>query len=192
MSTWKDGPEDGILVEAAVKGDEGAFAELIRRHKRKVLNLAARFARDRGELDDVAQETFVKAYLNLGGYRGEAPFEHWLMRIAVRACYDLLRRRGKQSRDVPLEDIEGTLRAPDTGGAEAMEAKEILDRALCRLRPDERLVITLMELSEKTVSETAALTGLSEANVKVKAFRARKALKKILEMEDEDGRQGRP
>ncbi len=178
---------DESLVESAKSGEDEAFAELVRRHKRKVLRLASRYALDRGELDDIAQDIFIKIYRNLGGYRREAPFEHWLTRVAISACYDFLRKKKNAIRHVPIEDVEYNLGVPAEGGKklEALQAKEMLDKALSKLKPMERIVITLMELEERPVKEIAVITGLSEANIKVRAFRARKALKKILGDNDE-------
>ncbi len=178
---------DESLVESAKSGKDEAFGELVRRHKRKVLRLAARYAADHGELDDIAQDIFIKIYRNLGGYRKEAPFEHWLTKVAVSACYDFLRKKKNARRDVPIEEVEYSLSVPADGGKklEALQAKEMLDKALSKLKPIERIVITLLELEERTVKEAAVITGLSEANIKVRAFRARKALKKILGVNDE-------
>ncbi len=178
---------DESLVEAAKSGGDEAFAELVRRHKRKVLRLASRFAGDRGELDDISQDIFIKIYRNLGGYRREAPFEHWLTRVAVSACYDFLRKKKKGSRDIPLEDVEYSLSIPadEEKNFEALQAKEILDKALVKLKPKERVIITLLELEERSIKDVAVITGLSEANIKVRAFRARKALKKILGVNEE-------
>ena len=178
---------DESLVESAKSGEDEAFAELVRRHKRKVLRLASRYAKDTGELDDIAQDIFIKIYRNLGGYRKEAPFEHWLTKVAISACYDFLRKKKNVSRDVPIEDVEYNLSVPADEGKklEALQAKEMLDKALAKLKPMERVVITLLELEERPVKEIAVITGLSESNIKVRAFRARKALKKILCVNDE-------
>src|SRR5688572_8964043 len=81
-------PSDELLVEATLDGDERAFAELVGRHKRRVFGTAARFARDEHQLEDIAQEVFVRAFKNLRSFRGDAPFEHWLARITTSACYD--------------------------------------------------------------------------------------------------------
>jgi len=177
---------DESLVKDALGGDDQAFVQLVRRYKRKVFGLAGRFARDGDELDDICQEVFIKVYENLGKFRHEAPFEHWLSRISVRTCYDFLRKRKIERRFVPwdsvsyeIEDREGI----DTEAAE--EAQRILDWGLARLKPAERLVITLLELEEKSVREIAAVTGWSEANVKVRAFRARQHLKRLLEKHHE-------
>jgi len=171
---------DAYLVDAALAGDDGAYAGLVARHKRRVFGLAARFARDSDELEDLCQETFVRAYEHLKEYRREAPFEHWLVRIAVRICHDQLRKRQRE-RGVPLEEV-GDLRdlAGDTRRS-TEEIRRMLFRAMERLKPDERLIITLLELEEYTVRETAELTGWSETNVKVRGHRARQSLKRILE-----------
>jgi len=172
---------DERLIRAVIGGDDEAFTELVKRYKRKVLSTASRFARDSHELDDISQDVFMKVYQNLGKFRGDAPFSHWLMRIAIRTCYDVLRGRGRERLSVPLDSVDFALEGPSTGDeVSAREAKDILDRAMPRLKPDERLVITLIELEGGSVREVAGLTGWSEAKVKVRAFRARQALKKLI------------
>jgi RNA polymerase sigma-70 factor, ECF subfamily len=172
-------PTDEDLIKSSLAGDDGSFAELVRRHKRKVFGMAARFAHDAHQLDDIAQEAFIRVYRNLGKFRGDAPFEHWLSRIAVSACYDFLRKSRRSREHVPLENAEGET-APEPKH-DADHARQLLAFAMSKLSPEERLVITLTELEEKPVREVAALTGWSKSNVKVRAFRARQALKRILE-----------
>ena len=174
--------DDAHLVKTAAAGDERAFAELVTRYKRRVFRLAARFTRSEPELDDLCQDIFLKVYENLKQYRGDAPFEHWVSRIAVRTCYDVLRKQRNDKRHLPLDDLacEPRDRRVDDQLA-AAEARSVVMWALARLKPEERLVITLMELEEKSVKEIAGLTGWTEVNVKVRAWRARKALQRILE-----------
>ena len=181
MSAHIDEPTDERLIQSTLAGDDEAFAELVRRHKHKVFGIAARFARNDAELNDLCQEIFVKAYQNLKGFRGEAPFEHWVSRIAVRSCYDFLRATRRDRENVAFDGIEIGVQ-PD-GNVE--HARELLRWAMTKLSADERLVITLLELEDRSVRETAELTGWSESNVKVRAFRARQALKKILEANHE-------
>lgn len=181
MSAAIDEPTDERLVQSTLAGDDEAFAELVRRHERKVFGIAARFARNDHELDDICQEIFVKAYQKLKSFRGEAPFEHWVSRIAVHACYDFLRKTRHDRENLSLDGIEIGVR----DNVSARDAAEILQWAMTRLSADEQLVITLLELEEKSVRETVELTGWSESNVKVRAFRARQALKKILETSHE-------
>jgi RNA polymerase sigma-70 factor (ECF subfamily) len=181
MSAPIDEPTDQHLIGSTLAGDDEAFAVLVARHKRKVFGIAARFARNDAELQDISQEIFVKAYRKLKSFRGDAPFEHWMSRIAVRTCYDFLRATRHDRENVPLDGIE--IGTQPSGNVE--HAREVLQWAMARLKPDERLVITLLELEERSVREAAGLTGWTESNVKVRVFRARQALKKILEASHE-------
>ncbi|HET6514653.1 MAG TPA: RNA polymerase sigma factor [Thermodesulfovibrionales bacterium] len=182
MNGAEEVPTDEGLVKAALSGDDEAFAELVRRHKRRVFTTVSRFVRNHDELDDVCQEIFMKAYMSLKKYRGDAPFEHWLSKITINACYDLLRKRSRERDTMPLDAVAPFLRDPASGDkASGREAWEILKQGLARLRAEDRLVITLLHLDEKSVREVAESTGWSEAKVKVRAFRARRELKRILE-----------
>ncbi len=173
---------DERLVAATLAGDDGAFAELTSRHKSRVFGVAARFARDHSEIDDICQDVFVQAYFKLRQFRGDSPFEHWLLRITTYKCYDYLRKRRRSgpaiSTDALLESgFEPAVEEPDGPHPDL----ELLHAALAQLSPKERLVITLLELEERTVQEIAKLTGWSMSNVKVRAFRARAALRKLME-----------
>jgi RNA polymerase sigma-70 factor (ECF subfamily) len=179
-------PSDEHLIKATLAGDDEAFALIITRYKRRVFSLAARFAQDGDELEDICQEVFIKAYENLKSFRRDAPFEHWLTRIAVHACHDALRGRRHTNRHISLDDQVWELQdyAADAR-LKARQARQVLARAMALLKPDERLIITLLELEEYSVNEIAGMTGWSTANVKVRAHRARLALKRIVEKNDE-------
>lgn len=181
-SLWSPEDDDEQVVKCAVAGDAQAFAELVARHKHRVFRLAARFTRSDHELDDLCQDIFLKVYETLKQFRGEAPFEHWLSRVAVRTCYDALRKQRHEKRHLPLNGLasEPRDRRIDDRLA-AAEARSIVMWAVARLKAEERLVITLLELEEKSLKEVAGLTGWSEINVKVRAWRARQVLKRILE-----------
>jgi RNA polymerase sigma-70 factor (ECF subfamily) len=184
MNAPEQVPNDERLIKAVLAGDDEAFSELVRRYKPKVFRLAARFVRDNDELDDICQEAFIKAYQSLKKFRGDAPFEHWLTKIAVNVCYDMLRKQSRKRDNVPLDSVDFSIGEPQSpSSSSGSEAWDILKNAFVKLRPEDRLVITLLNLEEKSVRETASLTGWSEANVKVRAFRARKELKRILEDE---------
>lgn len=179
-------PTDESLVAATLAGDDGAFEELVRRHKRRVFASATRFARDDHQLDDICQEVFVRAFRNLGKFRGDAPFEHWLSRIMVSACYDFLRKERRVREQVALDGSEWDIQDGSIeAAANAGRARELLDWALRHLTPEEQLILTLCELEERTIREVAELTGWSESNVKVRAFRARQNLKKVLQLSHE-------
>jgi len=182
MASAENTLPDERLVADTLSGDDDAFAELTRRHKSRVFGVAARFARDASEIDDICQDVFVQAYFKLRQFRGDSPFEHWLLRITTFKCYDYLRKRQRSgpaiSTDALLESgFEPAAPPPD----EPHPALERLHSALVQLSPKERLVITLLELEDKTLQEISELTGWSVNNVKVRAFRARAALRKLME-----------
>ena len=171
---------DEELIRSALDDRQASFAELVQRHKSTVFRMASRFAGDSHQLDDLAQEIFIRVWRNLGKFRGDAPFEHWLARIATHACYDFLRKKRRSGIHVPMDAHHAEI--PDTPtSTAAAEARERLDLAMQKLSPEERLVITLAELEEKSLRDIAVMTGWSEGNVKIRAFRARQSLKKILE-----------
>jgi RNA polymerase sigma-70 factor (ECF subfamily) len=179
-------PSDEALVADSLGGDDDAFAALVARHKRRVFAAAARFARDGQQVDDLAQEVFVRVFRNLGKFRGDAPFTHWLARITVSACYDFLRKERRGRAQVSLDGAE--LELPDgriEAAVAAGRARELIAWGMARLAPEEHLILTLAELEERPMREIAELTGWSEANVKVRAFRARQNLKRILETSHE-------
>jgi len=176
---------DECLIDSAKNGDESSFTTLVTRYKHHVFGLATHFARDSFELDDICQMVFIKVYEHLGTFRHDAPFKHWLSRVTVNTCYDVLRKAKQTSGNVPWEALPSDIRDPaafDTV-VSAQDAYEILKRALTKLRPDERIVITLLELEEQSVRDVAIFTGWSEGNVRIRAYRARQALKRILEVE---------
>jgi len=174
--------EEDALVVAAREGDEGAFTELVRRHAGRISRLVARFARSRTDLEEIAQDVFIEMHRSLARYDGRAPFEHWLCRIATRRCYDHLRRLYRRRW---LGSLDALLSAGYEPEAEPLTTSddprvEALRAAIRRLPPAQQTIITLLELEEHSVREIAALTGWSEGNVKVRAHRAREALRRIL------------
>jgi RNA polymerase sigma-70 factor (ECF subfamily) len=186
LMTQSAAPPDEALVTASLAGDDGAFEELIKRYKRRVFASATRFARDEHQLDDICQEVFVRVFRNLGKFRGDAPFEHWLARITVSACYDFLRRERRVREQVSLEGAEWDMQDGSVeAAANAGRARELLAWALRQLTAEEQLILTLCELEERSIREVADLTGWSESNVKVRAFRARQSLKKVLQLSHE-------
>jgi RNA polymerase sigma-70 factor (ECF subfamily) len=182
MVSAKSSTPDEQLVEATLAGDDSAFAELAMRHKSRIFGVAARFARDAAELEDICQDVFVQAYFKLRQYRRDSPFEHWVLRITTHKCYDYLRKRRRSAATCSVDALLESGYEPSAPEAPATHPDlERLYAALAQLSPKERLVITLLELEERSVQETADLTGWSLSNVKVRAFRARAALRKLME-----------
>jgi len=182
MVSAKSSPPDEQLVDATLAGDDHAFAELTLRHKSRVFGVASRFASNAAELEDICQEVFVQAYFKLRQYRRDSPFEHWVMRITTHKCYDYLRKRRRHGSHVSVDAMLESGYEPSAPELPSPHpALERLHAALAQLSAEQRLVITLLELEDRSVQEIADLTGWSVGNVKVRAFRARAALRKILE-----------
>jgi RNA polymerase sigma-70 factor (ECF subfamily) len=180
-------PTDAELIAAVLDGDTASFEPLIRKYQPRVFATARRYARRESEVEDIVQEVFIKAFQKLNGFRGEAPFEHWLMRLAVRTCYDFLRghQRNRETAFSELTEretdwLERFVVQPDAAGENADAARQLVDNILSRLPPAARMVITLLEIEGRPVREIAALTGWSVPLVKVRAFRARGKMRRIL------------
>ena len=179
---------DAELIARVVAGDVAGFEPLLRKYQPRVFATARRYARRESEVEDIVQEVFLKAFRKLSGYRGEAPFEHWLMRLTVRTCYDFLRSH-QRNREFSFTDLSEAethwldrfAASPAEASETAAAARELVAHVLEKLSPTARLVLTLLELEDRPVKEIAALTGWSPTLVKVRAFRARAEMRKCLE-----------
>jgi RNA polymerase sigma-70 factor (ECF subfamily) len=163
-------------ILASVGGDEAAFARLIERYESAVASLAWRFARDPAAREELVQDVFVEVYFSLDGYRGDAPFGHWLRCIATRVGYRFWKRRSRASREVPLADFDPPAAPGEMDPSAAGAAVHVL---LSHLPLPERLVLTLMYFEDCSVSEIADRMGWTRAMVKMRAYRARRRLKAI-------------
>jgi RNA polymerase sigma-70 factor, ECF subfamily len=176
------------LIQAVLKGDASSFEPLVQKYSPRLFATARRYARREDEIQDIVQEIWLKAYQKLSTFRGDAPFEHWLMRMAVHTCYDFLRshQRNRESSFSDITEAEGDWLErfktdPGTADENADAARQLVARVLERLSPQARLVITLLEIEERSVKEISRLTGWSVPLVKVRAFRARAEMRKILD-----------
>ncbi len=180
-------PTDAELIAAVLRGETASFEPLVVRYSPRVFGTARRYARRESEVEDIVQEIWSKAFQKLRSFRGEAPFEHWLMRLAVRTCYDFLREHQRNRETIfselsePEEDwLERFVSNPEGASETALAARELVQRLLGKLSPAARLVITLLEIEERSVKEIAQITGWSVPLVKVRAFRARAEMRKCL------------
>lgn len=169
------------LCRMCVGGDRRACGELLKRHEARIGRLMWRFTRNRMEHVELVQEALVQVYLSLGGFRaGKAPFEHWVMRIATRTGYQFWKSQKRRKRTQPLESVD----LPAAGEADQMDASAAaaaLHDLLAELPTADRLVLTLMYFEQCSLREIARRAGWNEAIVKMRAFRARKRLKKMIE-----------
>ena len=182
-------PTDDELIKAVLAGDNSSFEVLIVRYQPRVFGTARKYARRDSDVEDIVQEVFIKAFTKLSTFRGDSPFEHWLMRLAVRTCYDFLREH-QRNREHPISEIteeeSNWLERFATGDIQddthsAAAARAVIHRLLEHLSPQSRLIIQLLEIEEKSLKEIAQLTGWSIPMIKVRAFRARAAMRKTLE-----------
>jgi RNA polymerase sigma-70 factor (ECF subfamily) len=182
---------DDELVAAARAGDESAFGRLFERHRRLVSRLGYRFFPRRDQVEEIIQESFIKAYFALDDYQGggEKSFVSWLARIAVRTCYDELRRarrRGESSiGDLSEEEaayLHERFRSSGAGGnvEGAAISRDLANKLLSRLRPDDRMVLALLKLEELSIAEISNLTGWTTAKVKMRSHRAQRGLRQLL------------
>ena len=178
---------DTELIRAVLKGDVASFEPLIQKYQPRVFATARRYARREDEVEDIVQEVFIKAFQKLSSFRGEAPFEHWLMRLTVRTCFDFLRghQRNREASFTDLSEpednwLERCAAQPESTSEHADAAKQLVARLLEQLSPPARLIITLLEIEDRSVKEIAELTGWSVPLVKVRAFRARAEMRKLL------------
>lgn len=192
-SSQPDAPADETLVGRAQAGDLAAFEELVNRHEGRVFALAMRMLRQRQDAEDVTQQTFLSALEHLDGFRGDAKFTTWLLRIATHAALKIIRKR----RGLEVVSLEGATE-PDADGeidrpdyiADWRESPErlvrhretgrLIEDALDRLDEKHRLVFLLRDVEGLSVRETAGALGISEANVKVRLLRARLQLREAL------------
>ena len=185
-----DAPKDSEIVRRILQGEVNAFGLLLDRYKDHALKMIKKRV-PAPEVEDIAQEVFVKAYQSLPGFDPESHFRKWLSTIAVRTCCDYW-RKAYRTRESPMsalserhgEWLERVISSESTVSAEGRtrqeEAKEVLAWALARLSPEDRMVVEMVYLEGMTGREAADLLGWSTANVKVRAFRSRKRLRKLL------------
>jgi RNA polymerase sigma-70 factor (ECF subfamily) len=178
---------DAEFIAEVLQGDAASFEPLIQKYSPRVFATVRRYARLESEIEDIVQEVWLKSYQKLGSFRGEAPFEHWLMRLTVRTCYDFLRRhqRNRESAFSELSEpetdwLDRFAAQPESLADDVDAARLLVERVLAGLSPQARLVITLLEIEDRSVKEIAVLTGWSVPLVKVRAFRARGEMRKAL------------
>ena len=178
--------EDLPWVQRAQSGDMDAFDHIVAKYQSVMTALLHRFAPNRADLEDMVQETFVRAWRALSGWKPEKPFSHWLKRIAVRVGLDFCRKR-ERTPFARLAEPDSTGRGPldsiATNEPVDDRARHAADEAhfiLSYLPPDDRALLTLLHLNEMPLAEIAEHFGWSRANAKIKAFRARQRLRTIL------------
>jgi RNA polymerase sigma-70 factor (ECF subfamily) len=172
-----DEPNDRELVERYVGGDRVAFAILVRRHERRVYNLAYRMLGREEDARDATQDAFMSALRKLPSFRGDAAFTTWMHRVTVNACYDILRKR---KREPVLEIPEGPEQGVPHDHAEETIVSIDVQRALLLVPQEFRVAIVLHDVQDLAYEDVAEILGVPIGTVKSRIHRGRIALAKAL------------
>jgi RNA polymerase sigma-70 factor, ECF subfamily len=168
------------------------FAELVLRHQRRAVRIAFHYVRDAADADEAVQDAFIKAYMHMGTFREELPFEVWFTRILINGCLDRLKSRRRRERWMapPPLDAAGEERnpadyLPSRGPSPedhvlSQERRDQLQAALAKLPDRQRLVFMLSHFEGRSSREVSVLTGLNESTVRVHLFRAIRRLRGLL------------
>lgn len=176
-------------LERVRRRDQAAARELVEHLHPLVIRIVRAHLPRRVAEEDLVQDIFLKMFTRMEQYHGAVPFSHWVSRIAVTTCIDQLRaqKRRPEFRWADLSENEAeVLDAVLTDEREelpgdALAARELVHKLLAELKPEDRMVIQLLDLEQKSIAEIAQLTGWGQSMIKVRAFRARRKLQKLFQ-----------
>jgi RNA polymerase sigma-70 factor (ECF subfamily) len=177
------------LVPRVVAGDEAAARDMVERLWPQVIRIVRRHLPRRSSEEDLAQEVFMKVFARLDQWRADMPLEHWVSRVAVNTCLDALRwhKRRPELRWADLSEseaemLDNVLHDGSEPSGDGIAARELAHKLLETLKPADRLVLTMMDMEGRSVADVQRATGWSATLVKVRAFRARRKLRKAFEV----------
>jgi RNA polymerase sigma-70 factor (ECF subfamily) len=175
--------EDSDLVSKTLQGDMNAFGELVDRYKHMVFTLACRILRNREDAEEVAQDTFVKAFKSLNSFLGDAKFSTWLYKIAYYHSLDQLKKQKRALDTVSMESkIPTDLHVLNEVLAELeqQDRSQLVKAAIDKLTEEDAAIITLFYFEDLSIREISEIVLLSPQNIKVRLFRGRKQLANLL------------
>ena len=177
----QNGPEDKILLNRILGGDQSAYALLVERHQNLVFTICMRYLKSREDAEEVAQDVFVNAYRSLADFKGESKFSTWLYTIATTSSLSFLRKKKLEVHSLDQEAVFERVENQDGGNsANLIEQKsrvQMVNEAIALLNPDDAQVLTLFYKGEQTLEEIARILGKEPNTVKVQLHRARGRLK---------------
>ena len=174
-------PEEVSHIISRIRsGDSDAFRVIVRSYKDSVYALALKMTRSHDDAEDVAQETFIKAFKSIAGFKGKSQFFTWLYKICYFTAINHLRKANKLASNFEITDVEDE-DASILDKLNEQEQRDMIDKAMSYLKPQERAVVTLFYLDEQPMKDISEITGLSLPNVKVLIHRSRKKLHTILQ-----------
>lgn len=173
------------LITKTLAGNQSAYTDLVKRHQCFIFTLAMRFTKNREDAEEVAQDTFVKAYRLLNTFKQESKFSTWLYTIVYTSAMTSLRKKRLDTTSIDNEDthiqIKNTSTGYDVNSAENRSRSFHLNQAIEQLSTDDATIITLFYKGEQSIEEIAQVLSIEANTVKVKLFRARQRLKEKLE-----------
>jgi RNA polymerase sigma factor (sigma-70 family) len=172
------------LIEQTLAGDQAAYAALVKRHQRFVFTMAMRFVKTREDAEEIAQDSFIKAYRSLASFQQNAKFTTWLYTVVYTTAMTFLRKKRVDTSSI--DDEETYIQLENKGGYDVNNVENksrsyYLNQAIAQLLPDDATIITLFYQGEQSLEEIGATMGIEANTVKVKLFRARQRLKEKLE-----------
>ena len=172
------------IIDLVLAGNQGAYADLVKIHQRYVFTLAMRFTRSREDAEEVAQDTFVKAFRSLNNYQRSAKFSTWLYTIVYHTAMTHLRKKRLKTSSIDDDENSLQLESYATDDAFSVEKKSrsfYVNQAIGMLLPDDATIITLFYQGEQSLEEIANVMGMEANTIKVKLHRARHRLKDRLQ-----------
>ena len=172
--------DDIYYIEKVLSGQTNNFSFIVEKYKDIVFSIALKVLRNREDAEEMAQESFIKAYKSLHTFKGNAKFSTWLYRITYNSCISEVRK--KKLKFVSTDDVQVSddVEEMNFDGIPEENRSKYIKAALEKLPEDDYTLILLFYFEEKSIEEICMITGLSESNAKVKLFRARKKLYSIL------------
>lgn len=171
-------------IRRVLGGDPDYYAQIVGRHQRAIALYMWRFTRDPAICEELVQTVFVQAYLSLGRFRGDAPFHHWLKKIATHVGFHHWKKKKRERIWAPLLFESAHKRESRTA---SIEDCDLLYHLLAQLTPNDRFVLTMIYFEEMETAEIAELMGSSQTLVRVRAHRARARLRKLLDAHHKGG-----
>lgn len=176
--------KDKLYIDKVIDGDTNAFSYLVDNYKNMIYSLAYKMTKNKEEAEEISQDTFIKAYKNLSNFKGDSKFSTWLYKIAYHATLDAVKKNKRNASTFEINEITyNQIKSVENilEGIERKERAKILNECLLKLPEEERSIIWMFYYEELSLKEIIEISGLSEANIKVKLHRARKRLLVIVE-----------
>ena len=170
---------DQVYIEKVLKGDTNSFAHLINKYKDMSYTLAMKIVKNHEDAEEVAQDSFLKAYEKLDSFKGDSKFSTWLYTIVYRNSITKIRKKKVATSDIDdyvMDNYSEGSESPQIDAIKSEEQKKYVKEAIDRLPEKDASLVTLFYMNDSSIEEIEKITGLTQSNIKVKLFRARKKL----------------